>query len=136
MQESLRIRPPVGLLARWAPSGTTLAGYDTSDKVLLVSPYVQHMDHEVWGPDAAEFRPERWLEEARGPALTVPPYSYMPFSRGPRNCIGAQFALLEAKTILSMVLRWVAGAIPSFSTFWTFTAALSPIWGAGNRLLG
>jgi hypothetical protein len=61
---------------------------------------------QVWGPDAAEFRPERWLEEG-GTAQHVPPYSYMPFSRGPRNCIGAQFALLEAKTILSMMFRFV-----------------------------
>ncbi|WIA09641.1 hypothetical protein OEZ85_009029 [Tetradesmus obliquus] len=104
LKESLRVRPPVGLLARWGPEGSSLAGYDTSSKVLLVSPYVQHMDTQVWGPDAADFRPERWLEEG-GPAQRVPPYSYMPFSRGPRNCIGAQFALLEAKTILAMMLQ-------------------------------
>jgi hypothetical protein len=47
LQESLRVRPPVGLLARWGPEGTTLAGYDISSKVLLVSPYVQHMDTQV-----------------------------------------------------------------------------------------
>jgi hypothetical protein len=64
------------------------------------------MIQQVWGADAAEFRPERWLEEG-GAAQRVPPYSYMPFSRGPRNCIGAQFALLEAKTILAMMLRCV-----------------------------
>eukprot|EP00882_Tetradesmus_deserticola_P021015 GHRQ01022718.1.p1 GENE.GHRQ01022718.1~~GHRQ01022718.1.p1 ORF type:complete len:107 (-),score=33.26 GHRQ01022718.1:523-843(-) len=59
---------------------------------------------QVWGQDAVQFRPERWLEEG-GAAQRVAPYSYMPFSRGPRNCIGAQFALLEAKTILAMLLR-------------------------------
>jgi cytochrome P450 len=47
VQESLRVRPPVGLLARWGPEGSSLAGYDTSSKVLLVSPYVQHMDTQV-----------------------------------------------------------------------------------------
>jgi hypothetical protein len=41
------VRPPVGLLARWGPDGSSLAGYDTSNKVLLVSPYVQHMDTQV-----------------------------------------------------------------------------------------
>lgn len=104
LQESLRIRPPVGLLARWAPEGTTLGGYDTSNKVLLVSPYIQQMDTDVWGADAGEYRPERWLEED-GAAQKAGPYSYMPFSRGPRDCIGSRFALLEAKTILTMVLR-------------------------------
>lgn len=72
--------------------------------MLLVSPYIQHMDKEVWGPDADEFRPERWLD-ADGAAQHVSQYSYLPFSRGPRDCIGARFALLEAKTILSMIYR-------------------------------
>lgn len=103
-QESLRIRPPVGVLARWAPEGTTLAGYDTSNKVLLVSPYVQHIDRDAWGPDAEVYRPERWLDD-NGMAQNVGPYSYMPFSRGPRDCIGSRFALLEAKTILAMILK-------------------------------
>jgi cytochrome P450 len=62
------------------------------------------MDPEVWGPDVALYRPERWLEEDN-PAQHVSPYSYMPFSRGPRDCIGSKFALLEAKTILSMIYR-------------------------------
>eukprot|EP00775_Hariotina_reticulata_P011447 gene11447-11593_t len=104
LKESLRFRPPVGLLGRWAPEGSTLAGYDTSNKVILVSPYVQHMDSQVWGPDVAQYRPERWLEEGN-PAQHISPYSYMPFSRGPRDCIGSKFALLEAKTILSMIYR-------------------------------
>jgi len=102
VKETLRYRPPVGLLARWAPEGTTLRGYDTSNKVLLVSPYIQHMDESVWGADAAVWNPERWADE-EGAAQKAGPYSYMPFSRGPRDCIGARFALLEAKTILSML---------------------------------
>ncbi len=103
-QESLRVRPPVGVLARFAPKGATLAGYNVSEKVLLVSPYIQHMDQDVWGADAAEFKPERWLDP-EGPAQHVSQYSYMPFSRGPRDCIGSKFALLEAKTIMSMIYR-------------------------------
>jgi cytochrome P450 len=104
VQESLRIRPPVGVLARYGPKGATLAGYNISEKVLLVSPYIQHMDKDVWGQDAEEFRPERWLD-VDGPAQHVNQYSYLPFSRGPRDCIGSRFALLEAKTILSMIYR-------------------------------
>lgn len=76
-------------------------------QVLLMSPYVQHMDSEAWGPDASEFRPQRWLD-ADGPAQAVHAYSYMPFSRGQRDCIGARFALLEAKT----VRRAAASAAP------------------------
>jgi cytochrome P450 len=92
----------VGVLARWAPEGTSLGGYDTSNHVVLVSPYILHVDPAVWGPDAAEWKPERW-EDEQGVAANVPAYSYMPFSRGPRDCIGSRFALLEAKTIMSML---------------------------------
>lgn len=91
LKESLRVRPPVGVLARFGPKGATLAGYNISEKVLLVSPYIQHMDKEVWGPDADEFRPDRWLE-SDGAAQHVSQYNYLPFSRGPRDCIGARFA--------------------------------------------
>jgi hypothetical protein len=48
-----------------------------------VSPYLQHTDEAVWGPDAGEWRPERW-EDPAGAAEGVHPYSYMPFSRGAR----------------------------------------------------
>lgn len=98
------MRPPVGILARFAPKGATLAGYNVSEKVLLVSPYIQHMDPDVWGPDADQFNPERWLDP-NGRAQNVSQYSYMPFSRGPRDCIGSRFALLEAKTIMAMIYR-------------------------------
>lgn len=102
LKETLRYRPPVGLLARWGPPGSSLASYDIGEKVLVVSPYIQHMDQDVWGPDAATWDPERWREDD-GVAQNVGPYSFMPFSRGPRDCIGARFALLEAKTILAML---------------------------------
>jgi cytochrome P450 len=94
----------VGVLARYAGKGATLAGFNVSEKIILVSPFVQHMDPSVWGADSAQFRPERWLDPT-GPAQQVSQYSYMPFSRGPRDCIGSRFALLEAKTILAMCYR-------------------------------
>ena len=54
------------------------------------------------GPDAAEFRPERWLEED-GPAARAHPFAYQPFSKGPRDCIGQQFALIELRTVLALM---------------------------------
>lgn len=94
LKETLRVRPPVGVFARRAPAGATLEGggdvYDIGGKVLLVSPFVLHRG-EAWGPDAAEWRPERWLEGSSANAVVAAqPYCYLPFSRGPRCgwCVG------------------------------------------------
>lgn len=62
-----------------------------------------HRDPDIWGADCAEFKPERWADDIAVSKLH--PYSYMPFSRGPRDCIGQTFALLEAKTVLCMLYQ-------------------------------
>ncbi|KAH8245839.1 hypothetical protein KR038_005016 [Drosophila bunnanda] len=49
--------------------------------------------------DPLKFRPERFEEQKPGP------FEYVPFSAGPRNCIGQKFALLEIKTVVSKVVR-------------------------------
>ena len=57
-----------------------------------------HRDTEVFGPDADEFRPERW-EKIR------PGWAYLPFNGGPRICIGQQFALTEAGYTITRVMQ-------------------------------
>lgn len=55
------------------------------------------------GPDAETFKPERWLDE--GAAAAIHPGQYMPFSRGPRDCIGQTFAVLVRQGLLPCALR-------------------------------
>jgi len=61
----------------------------------------------LWGPDAHEFRPERWENEVPGSASSIPGiYSnLLTFLAGPRNCIGYRFALAEIKSFLFTLLR-------------------------------
>ena len=53
--------------------------------------YVLHRRKEIYGPDANEFRPERFADPNFRPG-----WAYVPFNGGPRICVGQQFALTEA----------------------------------------
>lgn len=72
-------------------------------------------DPEIWGASADVFVPERWLDEtatsdpniasAAKCRATAPVSAWRPFERGPRNCIGQDFAKIEAYVILAVVAR-------------------------------
>ncbi|KAF9131316.1 hypothetical protein BGW39_001991 [Mortierella sp. 14UC] len=57
-------------------------------------------DTDIWGPDAEEFRPERWLQGDKFPST-----KFVSFHLGPRTCLGQQFAYIQAITITSMLLQ-------------------------------
>ncbi len=68
---------------------------------MIVSPWVLHRHETLWD-DPAAFRPGRFLPENR---KAIDRYAYIPFSAGPRVCIGAAFAMQEAMIALATVLR-------------------------------
>lgn len=69
---------------------------------MLIPILPMHYNDEVFD-EPREFRPERFLEERS--TATVNPFAYIPFSAGPRNCIGQKFAIYELKSILSKIVR-------------------------------
>ena len=74
---------------------TTLEGITfPPGTVLSVPAYSLHHSKEVWGPDADEFVPDRWIEESeKGGRLTERmKASFIPFSYGPRACVGRNVA--------------------------------------------
>jgi len=102
IDETLRLYPPAWTVARNAVGEDRLLGRRVpAGAIVMVSPYFTHRLEAFW-PDPARFDPERFAPDA---ARLRHPFAYLPFSLGPRICIGMQFALYEARLVLAMVLR-------------------------------
>ncbi|KAF2898762.1 hypothetical protein ILUMI_07412 [Ignelater luminosus] len=103
IKESLRLYPSVPVIARRTDEEIyTATGYVIPANVYChVQIFDLHHNPKLY-PDPYKFDPERFsLENTR----TRHPFAYIPFSAGPRNCIGQKFAILELKTVLASVLR-------------------------------
>lgn len=107
MKEALRMHPATGLpLERVVPAG----GAEIGDKffpegtIVGMNSWVAHRDTSVFGPDANEFRPERWLSSDKE-KLSVMERSWMPFGLGSRTCIGRHISLLETSKLIPMLVR-------------------------------
>ena len=101
VKETLRLRPVVDSVARVLTQQAELAGRTLpAGTVVLPSIALTHMARTSF-PEPEAFRPERFIDAS--PA----PYSYIPFGGGTRRCIGAAFATMEMRTVLSTVLAQV-----------------------------
>ncbi|KVH95833.1 cytochrome P450 [Cynara cardunculus var. scolymus] len=113
--EVLRLYPPIVTLLRMVHKETILGNLILPAKTIIqLHTMLSHYDHEIWGDDAKEFNPERFsqglLKATKGQT------SYIPFGGGPRICIGQNFAMLEAKMALSMILLHFSFELsPSYS---------------------
>jgi len=98
VKESLRLLPPVPTAFRTSNAPFEMGGHRfAAETRLYYSPYITHRLPDLY-PEPNRFLPERWLK------AEPPVYGYLPFSNGPRRCIGATLALLEMKLMLSMLL--------------------------------
>lgn len=103
IKETLRLYPSVPFYGRKILENSEIDGkIFPAGSNMIIMPMFMGRDPEYFD-DPLEFRPERFDVEAS--AEKVNPYRYIPFSAGPRNCIGQKFAMAELKSVASKVLR-------------------------------
>ncbi len=101
IDESMRLYPPVPVIARLSREDDVIGGVRIpGNTYVFMVPFITHRHPEFW-PDPERFDPERFRER---PA-DRPRFAYFPFLGGPRQCIGNNFALMEAQLILATIAR-------------------------------
>ena len=104
--EVLRLYAPVPVTLRVAARDTTLLGtYVKKGTPLMLCIWAINTSKELWGPDAAEFNPDRWIGPGKsGNGGAESAYAFMTFIHGPRSCIGQSFARAEFACLVAALV--------------------------------
>lgn len=127
LQESLRYYPPSPMVPRTTQEDDSFNGYRIpKDTVFLLFFYGVHHNAEYWeSPEV--FDPERFGKEQ---SESRNRFAYMPFSTGPRQCIGSEFAMMEGTLVLAMLLqRYKISLVPGQTIKPNISATLKPAKG-------
>jgi cytochrome P450 len=101
LEEAMRLYPPVGLLARAVVAKDELCGRIVQPNDIIFLPIWALHRHEMWWQAPEKFDPGRFASENRG---KLNKYQYLPFGAGPRVCVGADFAMMQARIILATLV--------------------------------
>lgn len=99
IKETMRLFPAGTWTGRYSTQPFEMDGHHLPGHTwIILSPYVTHRLPEVF-PEPRKFMPERWL------SIHPSSYEFLPFSAGPRYCIGAALAMMQLKTALAIILQ-------------------------------
>jgi len=104
LMETLRMYPPVPIIARQLREEVKLASSDNiipAGCTVVVATVKLHRQPEIY-PNPTVFNPDNFLPEK---SASRHYYAYVPFSAGPRSCVGRKYAMLKLKILLSTILR-------------------------------
>ncbi|KAJ4286534.1 hypothetical protein N0V90_013234 [Kalmusia sp. IMI 367209] len=107
IKEALRVHPATGLpLGRVVPRGGAeiMGVFFPAGTVVGINTWVAHANKAIFGPDAASYRPERWLIDDKQQLSRMEGY-YLPFGHGSRTCIGKNISLLEMAKLVPVLVR-------------------------------
>lgn len=108
IKETFRLHPPASTVRMTEPgTGFTISAptgeeYNTDGLIMYSCQKIIQRDPAVFGNNADEWVPERWLGDA---SKSIPASAWRPFERGPRACIGSELANLEARLMVAIVAR-------------------------------
>lgn len=113
INETLRLFPIVPFNTResinaavWpSPDPTQKPYYIPAGTKVPYSVFLMHRRKDLWGPDAEEFDPDRFLDNRLKTYLTKNPFIFLPFNAGPRICLGQQFAYNEMSFMIIRFLQ-------------------------------
>jgi cytochrome P450 len=106
IRENLRLNSPAPSSGRTAAVDTTLSDGTCIKKGsrVMMAMYASARQPTVWGPDASEFKPERWIDSSTNTLRTVSPIQAFVFAAGRRMCPGRNMAMMEMKIALAVLL--------------------------------
>ncbi|RLN36899.1 hypothetical protein BBJ28_00008126 [Nothophytophthora sp. Chile5] len=106
VKETLRLFPAQPFVRRRAKEDVVLSDgtFVASGTEVAMATYSTARREDVWGLEAAQFRPERWLNSQTGKLRPVSSYRFNAFLGGPHACLGVEMALSHVKTVLIGVL--------------------------------
>jgi cytochrome P450 len=107
IKETIRLHPAAPFMTRVANQDAVIDGdiFVQKGQIVNLSVYALARNPRVWGRDAAEFKPERWIDAKTGELRSFPATEFLSFGAGPRSCIGMKLGMLNVRVLSANLLH-------------------------------